>query len=196
MSMKLFSIAQMIVNALVKPKQHISIQEIPKGRVLDIGGGGEGVIAQAGSGVVAIDKLISEIHEARDKAPDTRWMVADATELPYQTSCFDNATAFFSCMYIPDDVKEGVFKETWRVLKKGGEFWIWDVHMAPKSKVFAIRLQVDLYDRHTINTVYGVRAKDQSAAGIRSRLSIPTRSYLTQSPATSWQMCQVWQKMV
>jgi ubiquinone/menaquinone biosynthesis C-methylase UbiE len=196
-SMKLFSIAQMIVNALVKPKQHISIQEIPKGRVLDIGGGGEGVIAQAGgSGVVAIDKLISEIHEARDKAPDTRWMVADATELPYQTSCFDNATAFFSCMYIPDDVKEGVFKETWRVLKKGGEFWIWDVHMAPKSKVFAIRLQVDLYDRHTINTVYGVRAKDQSAAGIRSRLSIPTRSYLTQSPATSWQMCQVWQKMV
>jgi ubiquinone/menaquinone biosynthesis C-methylase UbiE len=196
-SMKLFSIAQMIVNALVKPKQHISIQEIPKGRVLDIGGGGEGVIAQAGgSGVVAIDKLISEIHEARDKAPDTRWMVADATELPYQTSCFDNATAFFSCMYIPDDVKEGVFKETWRVLKKGGEFWIWDVHMAPKSKVFAIRLRADLYDRHTINTVYGVRAKDQSAAGIRSRLSIPTRSYLTQSPATSWQMCQVWQKMV
>lgn len=165
--MRLFSIARMILNALVKPKQRISIREIPKGRVLDIGGGGEGVIAQAGgSGVVAIDKLLSEIHEAREQAPDTRWMVADATELPYQSGCFDNATAFFSCMYMPDEVKEGVFRETWRVLKKGGEFWIWDVHMTAKSKVFAIRLQVDLYARHTINTVYGVRAKDQSAASI------------------------------
>jgi ubiquinone/menaquinone biosynthesis C-methylase UbiE len=169
--MKLFSIAQMIVNALVKPKQPISIQEIPKGRVLDIGGGGEGVIAQAGgSGVVAIDKLLSEIHEARDKAPDARWMVADATELPYRTGCFDHATAFFSCMYMPDEVKEGVFKETRRALKKGGEFWIWDVRMDSKSKVFAIRLQVDLHDRHTIDTVYGVRAKDQSAASICRRL--------------------------
>ncbi len=171
MSMNLFSIAQMIVNALVKRRQHITIQEIPKGRVLDIGGGGEGVIAQAGgSGVVAIDKLISEIHEARDKAPDTRWMVADATELPFQTGCFDNATAFFSCMYMPDEVKEGVFREAQRVLKQGGEFWIWDVHMTPKSKVFAIRLRVDLYDRHRINTGYGVGAKDQSAASIRSQL--------------------------
>jgi ubiquinone/menaquinone biosynthesis C-methylase UbiE len=169
--MKLFPIAQMILNALVKPKQHILIQEIPKGRVLDIGGGGEGVIAQAGgSGVVAIDKQISEIHEAREQAPDTPWMVADATELPYQSSCFDNATAFFSCMYMPDKVKENVFRETRRVLKKGGEFWIWDVHMAPKSKVFAIRLQVDLHDMHTVNTVYGVKAKDQSAASIRSLL--------------------------
>ena len=169
--MKLLSIAQMILNALVKPKQQIPIRELPGGRVLDIGGGGEGVIAQAGgAGVVAIDKLASEIHEARDKAPDSPWMVADATELPYQSGCFDSATAFFSCMYMPDDVKEGVFRETRRVLKKGGEFWIWDVHMAPRSKVFAIRLQVDLYDKHTINTVYGVRAKDQSAGSIQSLL--------------------------
>lgn len=165
--MKLWSILQMMFSALAKPRQRIPIQDSPKGRVLDIGGGGEGVIARAGGArVVAIDKLVSEIHEARAKAPDTPWVVADATELPCANHSFDNATSFFSCMYMSDDVKEGVFRETRRVLKKGGEFWIWDVRMARKSNVFAIRLQVALPETQTMNTVYGVKAKDQSAATI------------------------------
>lgn len=164
--MKPFSIILMIINALVKPKQRIQIQEMPKGSVIDIGGGGEGIIAQAGgAGVVAIDKHMSEIHEARRKAPDRAWVVADAAELPFRDNCFDNAAAFFSCMYMPNSVKEDVFEESQRVLKKGGEFWIWDVHMAARSKVFAVRLQVDLHGR-TVKTVYGVKAKDQSAASI------------------------------
>jgi ubiquinone/menaquinone biosynthesis C-methylase UbiE len=168
--MKLFSMVQMIFNAFTKPKQHILIQEIPQGRVIDIGGGGEGVIAQAGgAGVVAVDKHISEIHEARVKALDVPWVVADATELPCSNQCFDNATAFFSCMYMSADVKEKVFRETRRVLKKGGEFWIWDAHIVPKRQVFAIRLQVDL-STHTINAVYGARAREQSAMGIGSLL--------------------------
>ena len=90
-------------------------------------------------------------------------MVADATELPYQRHSIDGATAFFSCMYMPESVKEQVFRETHQVLKKGGEFWIWDVNMQAKSNVFAIRLQVDIPGK-TIKTVYGVQAKDQSAA--------------------------------
>jgi len=161
--MKFLSILQMIINALVKPRQHISIREIPAGRLLDIGGGGEGVVAQAGSaGVIAIDKFMSEIREAKDNAPNISCMVADATKLPYQHACFDNATAFFSCMYMTEDVKENVFRETLRVLKPGGELWIWDVNMPPNSEVFAIRLQVDLPEKPTIKTVYGVKAKDQS----------------------------------
>ncbi len=169
--MGLFSTVRMMFTALTKPKQHISIQEIPQGRVIDIGGGGEGVIAQAGGArVVAIDKYISEIHEARDKALDVPWMVADATALPFSNQCFDNATAFFSCMYMPGDVQEKVFRETRRVLKEGGEFWIWDAHIVPKSKVFAIRLQVDSPDMHTVNTAYGVKATKQSAATIGSLL--------------------------
>ena len=174
--MKVWSMVRMIFDALAKPKQHIAIQKVPQGRVpgarvLDIGGGGEGVIARAGGAeIVAIDKRASEIHEARGKAPNTPWMVADATALPYESQAFDHATAFFSCMYMPDDVKGDVFRETRRVLKEGGEFWIWDAHMAPRSNVFAIRLGVDLPDGHTLNTVYGVKAKDQSTASICSLL--------------------------
>lgn len=169
--MNLISIFQMMFNAMVKPRQHIIIQEIPKGQVIDIGGGGEGVIAQAGgAGVFPIDKYISEIHEARGKAPNVSWMVANATEMPCQSLSFDNATAFFSCMYMSNDIKEEVFSETWRVLKQGGEFWIWDAPMATKKKVFAIRLRVDFREMPTINTVFGVKTKDQNATSISKLL--------------------------
>lgn len=169
--MNLFSTIQMILTALTKRKQHISIQEIPPGQVIDIGGGGEGVIAQIGGArVVAVDKLISEIHEARGKALGVPWVVADATALPFSSGCFDNATAFFSCMYMPGDVQQKVFREARRVLKANGEFWIWDARIAPKGKVFVIRLRVDCPDLDTVNTAYGVRARGQSASSIGSLL--------------------------
>ncbi len=192
--MKLFDIVQAIWSGLTEPVRHVVIREIPPGRVLDVGGGGEGVIAQVGGArIVAVDRYLSEIDEARGKAPASTWMVADATALPCPNRCFDHATAFFSCMYMPDDVKQRVFRETRRVLKKGGEFWIWDTPMAAQGTVFAVRLRVDIPGTHpegrpestvardgraraqrpsparamhTIKTMYGVKAKDQSAASI------------------------------
>jgi ubiquinone/menaquinone biosynthesis C-methylase UbiE len=169
--MKLFTTVRMIFDAVIKPKQHISIREIPAGTVLDIGGGGEGVIARVGgAAVVAVDKYLSEIDEAREKAAGAAWLVADATALPFKSQSLDHATAFFSCMYMPNEVKEKVFRETRRALKEGGEFWIWDTPISLKNQVFAIRLQVDLRDAERINTTYGVKAKDQSAASISSLL--------------------------
>lgn len=166
--MNFWSTIKMIFQALIKPKRHILLPEIPEGRLLDIGGGGEGVIAQAGGpGVIAIDKYMSEISEARGKAPSTTWLVADATALPHPNNSMDHATAFFSALYMSDAVKEKVFRETRRVLKTGGEFWIWDVPMTTKSDVFAFRLQVET---PSIRTIYGVKAKDQSAATICSQL--------------------------
>ncbi len=166
-----FAVVQMIWNALTKPRQHVVVREIPPGKTLDIGGGGEGVIAQAGGArIVAVDKYLSEIHEARGKALAATWVTADATELPFETHCFDNATAFFSCMYMADDTKRKVFRETWRVLREGGELWIWDARMVSRGKAFAIRLRVGLPGRPAIHTTYGVRAKTQSAASIAGLL--------------------------
>jgi len=165
------AIVQMIWDALTKPRQHVVVQEIPPGRTLDIGGGGEGVIAQAGGArIVAVDRYLSEIHEARDKARAAAWVTADATALPFATHCFDSATAFFSCMYMADDTKQKVFREAWRVLRAGGALWIWDARMVSRGKAFAIRLRVDLPGRPAIHTTYGVRAKNQSAASIAGQL--------------------------
>ncbi|PKO13395.1 MAG: hypothetical protein CVU39_19525 [Chloroflexi bacterium HGW-Chloroflexi-10] len=165
--MNLSTTIRMLFNALTKPEQHILIGDIPAGHILDIGGGGEGVIAQAGgTRVTPIDKFMSEIHEAREKAMNAHWMTADATQLPCKNDSFDAATMFFSAMYMPSDVKEKVFKETHRVLKTSGELWIWDVNMRQERQVFAIRLQVKFNDTLKIKTIYGVKAKDQSAASI------------------------------
>ncbi len=180
--MNLITIAQMVLNSFAKPKQHISIREIPSGRVLDIGGGGEGIIAQLGGArICAIDKYLSEIYEARHKAPDTLWLTADAINLPYKTHSFDNATAFFSCMYMSNAVKAKVFQETLRVLKPGGELWIWDTVITTRSKVFAIRLQIDLAGIRVANTAYGVKAKNQSAASISTLLQ--TAGYTVETVA-------------
>ena len=163
---------QMMFSLLTKPPQQVTLPQLPPGRVLDIGGGGEGVIAQVGgSQVVAVDKLLSEIGEARDKALSAHWLAADATQLPCPDGSFTLATAFFSCMYMSSEVKAAVFKETYRVLQPGGELWIWDVLMSARTNgVFALRLQATLPNQKTVTTGYGVRAKDQSAASLSSLL--------------------------
>ena len=169
--MMFMSMIRMIVNALVKPEQSIRIAEIPNGKVLDIGGGGEGVIAQVGGArILAIDQFMSEIREARGKAPEAIWLVADGRMLPFPKHCFDNATSFFSGMYMSDDVKVKVFREARLVIKPGGEMWVWDVNIPPKSKVFAVRLRVDIFDNRSIKTVYGVKAKDQTVDTICRQL--------------------------
>lgn len=165
--MSFFTNLQMAFSALSKPTQRVALSGLLPGRVLDIGGGGEGVIAQlGGSQVVAVDKLFSEIVEACAKSPATHWLNADATKLPCPNESFARATAFFSCMYMSNEIKAAVFKETYRVLQPGGEFWIWDVPMAARSGVFALRLQATLPNQNTITTGYGVRAKDQSIASL------------------------------
>jgi ubiquinone/menaquinone biosynthesis C-methylase UbiE len=169
--MSFFTNLQMMFSALAKPQQQVNLSQLPPGRVLDIGGGGEGVIAQAGgSQVVAVDKLVSEIGEACDKSPDSNWLAADATRLPCSNGSFAQATAFFSCMYMSNEVKAAVFKEAYRVLQPGGELWVWDVPMNASSGVFALRLQVTLPNQKTVTTAYGVRAKDQSAASLGEML--------------------------
>jgi ubiquinone/menaquinone biosynthesis C-methylase UbiE len=125
------------------------------------------VIAQSGGDrVFAVDKYLSEIQEAMDNSPISPWLVADASELPCEDECFDGATAFFSCMYITNELKEKVFKEIWRALKPEAEFWIWDVRMLAKSELYSIRLKVELPGSQIISTMYGVRAKEQSAVSM------------------------------
>jgi ubiquinone/menaquinone biosynthesis C-methylase UbiE len=169
--MKLMSIIRMIFSAITKPRQHIILDQILEGRVIDIGGGGEAVIGQVGGGrVIALDKHPSEIREAMNKAPAVRWLVADAMCIPCESGCFEQATAFFSCMYMGDEVKEKVFKEVRRVLKKGGELWVWDVQMLCSQKEYGIRVEVEFRDKRKVKTMYGVRARDQSTRSISKLL--------------------------
>lgn len=128
-----------------------------KGRILDIGGGGEGVIGQfKREQVVAIDPNRKELEEA-PSIGDLK-IVMDAKDLKFLDNTFDTATSFFTFMYVPKTDHNKIFQEIYRVLKKNGEFAIWDIILPRrednKKELFVIRLKIKIGDK-TIDTGYG-----------------------------------------
>jgi len=132
-----------------------------EGLILDIGGGGEGIIGKLnGTQVVAIDTSERELAETRNEALK---VVMDATDLKFLPDSFDICTAFFSLMYIPKSKHSKVFEEAHRVLKGSGQFLLWDVRIPrteKKHRQFIVPLRVQLADE-TVETGYGVKWQTQ-----------------------------------
>jgi SAM-dependent methyltransferase len=141
--------------------QVLTLKELPaEGWVLDIGGGGEGVIGQVkGAQVVAIDRLADELVDA---PAGPLKMVMDARELQFLDATFEMATAFFSLIYLRTEADVSrVLSEVYRVLRPGGRFWIWGLEMPPKppgggKDLIAIPLEIRL-PIGEISTAYGCR---------------------------------------
>jgi len=126
--------------------------------ILDLGGGGEGVIGQLrGRQVVALDRRKDELEEL---APGPIKIIADAKELPFLDASFDAATAFFFLMYVPDTDRAAVLRETYRVLRPGAMLHIWDVTIPARGdstqEAFVVPVKVELPGK-IIETGYGVR---------------------------------------
>jgi|AntDeeMinimDraft_5_1070356.scaffolds.fasta_scaffold09645_2 ubiquinone/menaquinone biosynthesis C-methylase UbiE len=144
-------------------KQTIVIKEKDNvGRVLDIGGGGEGIISQLyGDKVVAIDLSEEELKEAPNN--DSLKIIMDTRQLKFLDEQFDIVTSFFTFMYINNKDLNQVFKEVKRVLKPEGKFLIWDLKIPKKSEadknIFATRLKV-MFKNKSIETGYGVLWED------------------------------------
>ncbi len=132
------------------------------GAILDIGGGGEGIIGLLkGNRVVAVDTSKDELEEAPEGPIKT---LMDARDLKFLRNSFDCVTAFFSLMYIDPVDHEKVFKEINRVLKPDGKLYIWDITQPVKEsdlkQAFAFKLNVVLPSR-VIETAYGARLREQ-----------------------------------
>lgn len=127
------------------------------GHILDLGGGGEGIIGQLqGAQVVAIDPRRDELAEA---APGPLKLVMDARELQFLDESFGTVTAFFTLLYIKDADWPRVFAEAFRVLVPGGWFRIWDALLPPRPAgrqdlIAAIPLTIHL-PQTTVETGYG-----------------------------------------
>ena len=135
------------------PKMHVfERQDFPvadfqaSGYILDIGGGGEGIIGQMKpSQVIAIDLSKKELEDAPSGPLK---IVMDATDLKFLDRSFHTATAFFSLMYMRPDIQRKTFAEVFRVLAPGGRWLIWDASIprAPgndtRGPVFRFRFQL------------------------------------------------------
>lgn len=112
-------------------KQRVVVDDFEaEGFILDLGGGGEGIIGRLrGAQVVAIDPDGGELAEAADGPLK---VVMNATDLKFLDASFDVVTSFFTLMYIEPAEHERVFEEAYRVLAPGGRFLIWGANLPPR----------------------------------------------------------------
>lgn len=112
-------------------RQELTVPDIESpGYILDIGGGGEGVIGQIRPRqVIAIDISRRELEGA---PAGPLKIVMDARDLKFLDNTFPVATSFFTLMYINEGDHLKVFQEIRRVLAPGGRFLVWDV-VLPKQ---------------------------------------------------------------
>lgn len=124
------------------------------GHILDIGGGGEGIIGRLyQSQVIAIDHRQEELDEAPSGFEK---VLMDATDLQFPAFSFEHVTFFFTLMFMDADVQEKAIKEAARVLIPGGLLHIWDCDIeSAYPEPFCISLEIQLPNEH-ISTTYGV----------------------------------------
>lgn len=132
------------------------------GSILDIGGGGEGIIGRIyGSQVIAIDNRAEELDEAPD-ACEKRIM--DATALQFPDRSFDHVTFFYALMYMNRDEQKKALGEAVRVLKPGGKIHLWDADIdSAYPEPFVVDLEI-VTDRFSVHTSYGIVKKDAQDA--------------------------------
>jgi len=141
------------------PDQQVAVNDFPaRGLILDLGGGGEGVIGQLKSSqVVAIDISRRELQEA---GPGPIQLIMDGSLLGFREASFSTAACFFSLMYIPVRLHQRVFQEIHRVLQPGGKLYFWDMTLPAQENrdldlpLVAFRLSVNLPGQR-IQTGYG-----------------------------------------
>jgi SAM-dependent methyltransferase len=138
-------------------KQELELPDFSaEGWILDIGGGGEGVIGRLkGSQVVAIDLYSWGMKRT---PPGPLKLVMDATDLKFLDESFGTVTSFFTLMYMSPEQQNKAMREAYRTLKHGGRMRIWDVQLPappdPKKDIalypFVFRLPGE-----TVETGYG-----------------------------------------
>jgi SAM-dependent methyltransferase len=139
-----------------------------EGRVLDIGGGGEGFISrQIGNNVVAIDLRADELAETPDIGLK---IIMDAADLKFLDGYFDNVTCFYSLMYMNAEATGKCIREAYRILKPGGYLYIWDAVIPSRcvGETFITELNVKVNPGTETSVGYGVGgATEQTADMIR-----------------------------
>ena len=136
----------------------ITLTKELRGTILDIGGGGEGIIGRLyTTQVVAIDNRQEEL----DETPDCfRKIRMDATQLDFTDRTFDHVTSFYTLMFMSAREQRLAITEAARVLKPGGELHIWDCEiLSAYPEPFCVDVEIQLPGEF-ISTTYGIGKLD------------------------------------
>jgi len=142
------------------PLQKINLERLDSyGLILDIGGGGEGLVSRIGGDrVCALDIRLSEIREAQIHGHSSNWFVADGTDLCFKDEVFDVVTLWFSLGYMSDwNTKHAVLKAAFRVLKKSGTLSILASHIPGSGASLIFWAAFTFPDGTLSKTGYGIR---------------------------------------
>ena len=122
------------------------------GSILDIGGGGEGIIGRLyGRQVTAIDNRREELDEAPEGFEK---VLMDACEMSFASASFDHVTFFYTMMFIAKDKQRRALAEACRCLRPGGTLEIWDAAFE-RAEPFVTELAVYVAGER-IDVSYGV----------------------------------------
>jgi ubiquinone/menaquinone biosynthesis C-methylase UbiE len=129
------------------------------GLILDIGGGGEGLVSRiGGESVCAVDIRMSEIKEAQIHGAPANWFVGDGRALSFKDASFDVVTLWFALGYLREwDIKLEVLEEAKRVLTNNGELSILASKIPESAEQFVFWAHFTLPDGSVSQTGYGVR---------------------------------------
>jgi ubiquinone/menaquinone biosynthesis C-methylase UbiE len=140
----------------LEPREVVLPDFKAEGYVLDIGGGGAGVIGRLKpSQVIAIDLFKRELEEA---PAGPLKIVMDAKDLKFLDGSFRTATSFFTLMFVKQENQKKVMEEVYRVLSPGGRFLVWDADIPErldKERDIAVFRIVVKLPKEEVKTGYG-----------------------------------------
>ena len=155
---------------MTKRDSMIELRKELSGRILDIGGGGEGIIGRLyQEQVIAIDNRQEELDEA---PTGFEKLLMDATDLRFKNATFDHVTFFFTLMFMHREDQKQAVAEAARVLKSGGTLHIWDCEIeSAYPEPFCIDVDI-LLPEEKIHTTYGVGKLDGQSMEFISSLCL------------------------
>jgi SAM-dependent methyltransferase len=145
-------------------EQVLAVDDFPADDlILDVGGGGEGIIGRIKRNrVVAIDLSRRELEGT---PPGPLKTVMDATDLKFLDASFSTATVFFTFMYMQPEAQRKALAELHRVLKPKGRALIWEVLLpaqfdaAKDIAVYRFRFRLP---HEEVRTGYGAHFPDRA----------------------------------
>ena len=157
MEEKRLTVEEFIARSRELPRHHLDFRRLNlKGKILDIGAGGEGVIGQIYPESIGIDPDRRELEESPAKQLK---IIMDGRGLQFLDETFDTVTIFFTMMYIQPKDHLQIFKEAYRVVKPGGELHLWYLKMGePNEETYGLILPLEIeMPKGMIQTGYGAK---------------------------------------